>query len=977
MPKMSRRTFLWMTGGSSIALATDSPRKLINKLIPQVIPPENIQPGDWITIATTCRECPAGCGMHLSHRDGRVTKAEGNPQHLVNRGTLCARGQSSLQGLYDPDRVQKVLQRQKDVETPITRTWEEGLTAIAGKLAAGARVAFISRLETGALAEVMKGFCSAYGSDRMLFYEPFSYEHLRTAHQELFGLPRIPFYNLENADFILSFAADFLETWISPVSYAMQWGNRRSYPLAGNARNTRMVYVGPRLSMTAGNADQFIQVPPGHERNIAAAILKIIIERGWAKNDLRPLLPAIKQMIAQHGPIQGISGQRLVQLARTFISARTSVALAGPQGTASRPAVETAALVALLNHAAGRIGTTVDFSRPHALSNTSSEADLQRFMALLGPKDILFVHEANPVYANSQAAQLMKHTGMTVYLGTMMDETAQTADWFLPVDYSLEAWGDYDPDSATHGIIQPTLARLYDTRLTGDILIDLSRRAGKRLVRTPSAKPPADFLGWLKQRWERLRLGQAPQALPDLFWIDALRNGGVWSSNKPKVAPVALKPTAMPFLTAPVVPKPRLDADMAELWLWPSIMLYDGRLANRGWLQETPDPVTFIVWGNWIDLHPAKAARLGIRAGDQVELSSSSGTVTAPVRISNDVNEQTAALSFGQGHSALGSKALGVGVNAFWLLGAAGTSSMFATCRIRKAAKQGRGLIYTAPDRDQHEREILQWTPLSQVSLMRAGEGQDVILPLPEGYRPDRDMYPPREYLSHRWAMVVDLQRCIGCGACTVACYAENNIAVIGKDKVGAGREMAWLRVAPYEKPGQTGRLGWLPLLCQHCDAAPCEPVCPVFAAVHNEEGLNAQIYNRCIGTRYCSNNCPYKVRRFNWINLAWKKPLDLQLNPEVTVRSRGVMEKCTFCVQRIRQAEYRAARENRKVLDGEIQTACMQTCPARVFAFGDLLDPDSLVSRLTRKDPRRYHLLEELNTKTAVTYLRRIDMEA
>ena len=975
MPRMSRRSFLWLTGGSGIALATDSPRKLINKLIPQVIPPENIKPGDWITIATTCRECPAGCGMHLSHRDGRVTKAEGNPLHPVNRGTLCARGQSALQGLYDPDRVQKVLQRPKDVATPVTGTWEEALSNIAAKLAAGARVAFVSRLETGSLAEVIKSFCSAYGSDRIQFYEPFSYEHIKKAHQELFGLPRIPFYNLENSDLIISFGADFLETWISPVSYAVQWGNRRGFPLAGTDRNTRLIYVGPRLSMTAGNADQFIQVQPGHEQAIAAGLLKIIIERNWARKDLRPLLPALEQIIARQGPVSGISEQSLAQLAKDFFQARTSVALAGPQGSSSRSAVETAALVALLNYAAGRSGQTMDFSRPHALGKTASQADLQWFLASLEPKDILFIHEANPAFSDPQTAQSISKAGTTVYLGTMMDETAQTADWFLPIDYPLEAWGDYDPDSGTHGLIQPTLARLYDTRSPGDILIELSRRAGKRLARASSARPVNDFLDWLKQRWEQLRQDQAPQALPNLFWSEALRNGGSWTSKKAKAEPVALKSSAKALLNAPVVARPPLEDDMAELWLWPSIMLYDGRLANRGWLQEAPDPVTFIVWGNWVDLHPAKAARLGIEKGDLVELTTASGTVTAPVRISTDINEQTIALAFGQGHTALGNKAEGVGANAFFLVSAAETSP-FGTCRIRKSDKTATGPIQTVPTRDQHERELVQWTPLSKVRLMKAGDGQDVILPLPEGYRPDRDMYPQREYLNHRWAMVIDLQRCIGCGACAVACYAENNIPVIGKDQVGEGREMAWLRVAPFEKPGAAGRLGWLPLLCQHCDAAPCEPVCPVFAAVHNEEGLNAQIYNRCIGTRYCSNNCPYKVRRFNWSNVPWKKPLDLQLNPEVTVRSRGVMEKCTFCVQRIRQAEYRAARENRKVQDGEIQPACMQTCPAKVFAFGDLLDPASLVSRLTRTDPRRYHLLEELNTKTAVTYLRKIDME-
>jgi len=256
---------------------------------------------------------------------------------------------------------------------------------------------------------------------------------------------------------------------------------------------------------------------------------------------------------------------------------------------------------------------------------------------------------------------------------------------------------------------------------------------------------------------------------------------------------------------------------------------------------------------------------------------------------------------------------------------------------------------------------------------MRPGDGDHLTLPLPEGYDPRKDVYAAREYKEHRWAMAVDLARCIGCGACAVACYAENNLPVRGERRLREGREAAWLQVVPYRNPGNPKRLGFLPMMCQHCDAAPREPVCPVFASVHNPEGLNAQVYNRCIGTRYCANNCPYKVRRFNWLDVKFEEPLNLQLNPEVSVRARGVMEKCTFCIQRIRQAEYRAKREERALRDGEIQPACAQSCPTRAIVFGDLLDPKASVTELTRRDPRRYHVLEQINTKTAVTYLRRI----
>jgi len=973
MPQMSRRTFLWLTGGSSIALATNPPRKLVNKLIPRVIPPENIRPGTWQLYATTCRECPAGCGMHLWHRDGRVTKAEGNPGHPVNRGGLCARGQSSLQGLYDPDRVPQVLYRAKG-QQPRQRSWEEAMTGISARLSAGGRVAVLSSLQTGALAELLKGFGRAFGSERVLFYEAFNYEPLKAAHQRLFDLPLVPSYRVDRSDFIVSFGADFLETWISPVSFASQFAAMHAY--RGGAAQNRMAYVGPRLSMTAANADEFLLVPPGYERVVAASMLKIMIEQGWTKNDLSAVRGALETLVAEAGPVPGVPPETLLRLARSFSAARASLALGGPVAANSPLATDTALAAALLNYAAGRIGQTVDFSHPHALSGTAREVELELFFASLEESDVLFVLDTNPAYSRLGAAAQLSKAGLLVYLGTLMDETAQQAHWFLPVDSPLESWGDFEPVAGVNGLMQPTLARLHDSRAAGDLFLELARRAGKPLSRTGSGAPAADFPGWLRARWEGLGASSRESGDPDSPWTLALRDGGVWSPE-PEGAGQQPKASGLASLRFAPVLQPPAAAEQAELWPWSSVMAFDGRFANRGWLQEAPDPVTFLAWGNWIDLHPGKAAALGMKDGDLAELATAAGNLRATVRVTEEVSPQLAALALGHGHHALGQNARGVGANAFALLGAHQGGSMFAPCRIRRVAGGSQqGPISTDPSREQFGREILQWVPLSRLAGMKPGEGDDLVLPLPEGYRPGKDLYPKRAYAKHRWAMAIDLQRCIGCGACAVACYAENNIPVIGRQRVAKGREMAWLRVAPYRKPGNPGRLSWLPLLCQHCDAAPCEPVCPVFAAMHNEEGLNAQIYNRCIGTRYCSNNCPYKVRRFNWVNIRWRAPLDLQLNPEVTVRTRGVMEKCTFCVQRIRQAEYQSVREKRVIRDGEIQPACAQSCPSRVFTFGDLLDPEAQVTRLTRSDPRRYHVLEELNTKPAVTFLRRVELD-
>jgi molybdopterin-containing oxidoreductase family iron-sulfur binding subunit len=1023
MAKTSRRAFLQSVAGGSVATAVGFTEKTADKLIPYVVPPEPYVPGTWTVYATTCRECPAGCGMHVRHRDGRATKAEGNPNHPINAGGLCPRGQSALQGLYDPDRLRQPLHRKTRGAKPEPVSWDAAIAEIGRPLAkAGAKAALLSDLQTGALAQVMVRFAAALGAGRPLFYEPFSYEPLRAAHQALFGQAAVPDYHIESCDYVLSFGADFLESWVSPVLYARRFAEMHTH---ADGRMGRLAYVGPRLSMTAASADDSVPVPPSALPAVAAAVLTTMIEKGWARGDVDALKP-LARSLAESSPLPaGAAAQVIEKLASRFGQRAASVALAGPVGASGPAAYRTALAAALLNYAAGRIGKTLDFSRPHALSAAAGADEVRKLLAALTPEHAVIVHNANLAYAMPVAAEPIRRAGMVVFLGTMMDETAALADWILPVDSPLESWGDYEPMTGVHGLMQPTMRRLWDTRPAGDILLALAAAVGKPLslaavegeeparekdaAGTPSGSssvPAGDFKTWLLARWEEIRKRVAPTRPFEDFWRDALRAGGVWEEPAamptPKLgglpAPAGGMPTACPPDGGPPLrghvssageehargteaagippgdsstPPGDSGTSTAALWTWSSTLLFDGRVANRSWLQETPDPVTSITWGSWVDVHPKQAKQLGLAPADLVELSTAAGKVEAPVRLTEDVAEGVVAIPFGQGHTALGRNAAGRGANAFALLG--GPSGEDAdTVKIRRTGRRHEP-AYAAAQQAQYGRDLLQWVPLAALKRMKPGEGDNLRLPLPEGYDPVRDIYAPHVYKEHRWAMVIDLARCIGCGACTVACYAENNIALAGEEGVRRGHHLPWLQMVPYRRDADPRRLGFLPVLCQHCDAAPCEPVCPVFAAVHSDEGLNAQVYNRCIGTRYCMNNCPYKVRRFNWGNPEWARPLELQLNPDVTVRSRGVMEKCTFCIQRIRDAQHRAKREGRPVRDGEIQPACAQTCPTRVFTFGDLVDPASRVAALVRRDPRRYQVLAGLNTKPAVIYLRRI----
>ena len=441
---ISRRTFLKRTAGAGAAFALAPTSKAVNKLIPYVNPPTETRPGVWSLFATTCRECPAGCGLHIRHIDGRAIKAEGNPAHPINHGTLCARGQSSVQGLYDPDRLTQVLFRAHG-QPPSPASWSDAFSAIANRLrGTKGRVALLSDLQTGALAELMQQFVRAFDSQRLVFYEPFNYEALAAAHQALFDLPDIPDYRLvERCDFILSLSADFLETWLSPVQFARAFSDSHAY---AEGKKGYLTYVGPRLSATAANADEFLQVPPGTERWLALGMLKIIVDRGWGKQDsdrLAPLIGAID--LGAVTVATGVSAARIEHLAQAFVEAKGSVALAGPTGASGHAATETAMAAAWLNHVAGRDGQSVDFARTHAISQTATHASLERFFADITDEDTLIIHAANPVFTMPGTAGAIHRAGMVVYLGTMMDETAELATWCLPVDSPLEAWGDYEP----------------------------------------------------------------------------------------------------------------------------------------------------------------------------------------------------------------------------------------------------------------------------------------------------------------------------------------------------------------------------------------------------------------------------------------------------------------------------------------------------------------------------------------------------
>lgn len=926
------------------------------RLVPYVRQPDDIVPGESTWYATCCRECPAGCGLVVRNRESRVVKCEGNPAHPINSGALCARGQAALQGLYDPDRFKSPLKRTAHGEFDTT-DWNSALDAAARAVSQGGRIAMICDLQTGSMAALIREWLSALGSDTLVMYEPIDYEPIRSLHGGV-----VPSFGMAESDCLISFGADFLETWLSPVEYARQFAGMRR---VRHGTRGYFVYVGPRVSATAAAADVRVIVKPGDEEVAAAAIA------GWAAE------------------APGVDRELLRQVSDRVRRAKKPLALPGLTDGAARAA-----------HTLNRMWNTtlVRPQRPHAITGVSTRSRLEDLISEMraGRVDTLIVWGANPVYSMPASAgfkEAMGRVKTVISLSSWPDETAGFAHWILPSHTALESWGDYKPYPDVLNLMQPVMGSLFDTRHPGDILIEIARRAGIEPNRVFGAKT---FYEYLRKRWGcPVPSDGGPDASAEK-WEALVRVGGTWPGSPPTDVTPPTGYSSLPVLSQAarmVTPGPqppddeslatassaaRSGADSApgavrnttsaegiRLYAYPHIYLYDGRGANKRWLQEIPEPVVKTAWCSWAEVHPETAKRLGVATEDVVRITSGSTSVDLPVYVWEGVARDTVAAAVGQGHDSYGRSARGCGANVGLLLGAsAGTVNVTATGSTRR-------IVRVRGDSGQHGRGIAQFAALHGHTEHESH--RELTLPLPEGYG-WKDFLPGHRHKDYRWAMAVDLSLCVGCGACTAACYAENNVGVVGAEGVMRGREMSWIRIDRYIDWGRPAApIIFQPMMCQQCDSAPCETVCPVYAAVHSEDGINEQVYNRCVGTRYCSNNCPYKVRRFNWFDYEWPEPLDHQLNPDVTVRCRGVMEKCTFCVQRIRQARKTARREGRRIRDGEVTPACVETCPTGALTFGDLMDPGSRVSKIIREDPRAYQALHELNTKPGVVYLRRV----
>ncbi len=957
----SRREFLKVLGvaGAGAAAAACGPPDTGDKLIPYLIPPDDIVPGTNQRYATVLTGAgPEPLGVHATVRDGRVIKLESNPEFGRHHG-LSALAHSVLQDVYDPDRIAAPRRRNGDSWQDVS--WEEAIDALSAAVSEGSTV-LLTRPALGTTARFFQEWAQATGA-QWIPWEPLGLDALRAANRIAFGRDEVPTYALERADLVVSFGADFLGTWLAPVELAGRFAAGR---FVDHGAQAKFVFVGPRLSVTGMKADEWVPARIGAEASVALAVAREVARQkadGRAARVERVLAPFTPEAVAE---ASGVSVDRIRALADEMMAARSPVALPPGMETQGPGCIDAHMAVVLLNYVTGAHGRTVRFDGStlrgrHVPYSVMSE--LARRMQA-GEVTTLIVAGLNPAYSMPRSAgfsDALKAVPNVVSLNSHLDETAAASAWVLPTHHELEAWGDTVVGPGLMALAQPTMQAVFDTRQLEDILL---QAAGSGEGAPFEA---ADYRSYLQSVWRELhgRVHGTGGSFDD-WWHGALSRGVTQiGAAVPSDPGPALSAAAANYrFTAPAA-----AGDGFSLVTYPTVQFYDGRGANRSWMQEFPDPVTKAVWNSWVEIHPDTAGPLAVETGDLVEVRTEAGAVTVPAYVYRGIRPDTIAVPLGQGHTAYGRSAAGRGVNALDLLdGSAEERSgalLFAgaTARITATGRRGKLVIMQGHDSDEG-REIAELLHIEDALQAVQEHHVDLTALVEAAY--DSDPKSP-----YRWGMTIDLNACTGCGACVTACQSENNLPVVGEDLCAQGREMSWMQVMRYYEETEGGfHTVHYPVLCQQCGDAPCEPVCPVYAAYHTPEGLNGQVYNRCVGTRYCANNCPYKVRRFNWFTYDFPYPLNLQLNPDVTVRSKGVMEKCTFCIQRINRAKLDAKAEGRLVADGEIQTACMQSCPTQAIVFGNLKDPGSRVSRIA-KGARGYHMLNELNTRPAVTYLK------
>lgn len=940
---VSRRGFLKLMS-ASLALAglTSCVRMPKEEIVPYVRQPELLVPGVPMYYATAMTMGGYAYPQLVTSYEGRPTKIEGNPEHPATLGGSDIFSQAAILSLYDPDRCETNFYQGE------IQPWLSFLGALRSRLAAikadgGAGLRLLTRtVGSPTMAAQLQGILQQFPQAKWHQWEPVNRDNTRAGARMAFGQPVEARYNLAAADVIVALDADiFAADYPGAHRYTRDWASRRvpserflpHTDVRGNrlpmAAMNRLYVLESTPTITGGKADHRLPLRPSEVEPYARLIAtRLGVEAGGAtpRSDFeRKWIDALVKDLQSH---RG-----------------TSVLVAGDH---QPPVVH--ALVHAINEQLGNAGKTVVYTDPVAANSADQTAGIRELTGDMqaGKVSLLMILGGNPVYDAPAdvdfAGALKKVPEGVIYHGLYLNETSTLCTWHVNATHYLESWSDARAYDGTASIVQPLVAPLYGGHSEHELLAaftDHPELSSYDLVRNywrgQYKGAPADFEAW---------------------WRRAVHDGYIGNS--------ALPPRTVKAKNAGLPAPPPASVQGLEVLLRPDPSVHDGSWANNGWLQELPKPMNKVTWDNPVLIGPALGKRLGLGYGDVIEITSADGRkIKGAVWTQAGQPDNALTVFLGYGRSRAGRVGNGVGFNAYPLRTTA-APWMLSGVKVRKTGESYK-LASTQSTQDMEGRHIVRAT-----SLEKFKADPEFARKLGEEPSGRETLYPKHEYTGYAWGMAIDMNACVGCNACVIACQAENNIPVVGKLEVQRGRHMHWLRVDNYyQGDPDNPRVYTQPVPCMHCENAPCELVCPVGATVHDTEGLNDMVYNRCVGTRYCSNNCPYKVRRFNFLLYQdWNAPqLKMMRNPEVTVRSRGVMEKCTYCVQRITRGRIQAEEQDRQIRDLEVQTACQQACPANAIVFGNINDHNSLVAQL-KNEPLNYGLLADLNTRPRTSYL-------
>lgn len=956
----NRRDFLKFMGFGIAAAALASCEAPVQKAIPYVVKPEEVTPGVANYYASTFFDGYDYCPVVVKTREGRPIKIEGNTLSEMTAGGTSARVQASILSLYDSERLKEPMM---DGEAS---TWSTIDRVVSGKLleAGNGKIRILSStIISTSTKQVIKDFISRYPNTRHITYDAVSSYAIAESHKQKTGRAMIPSYNFDQADVIVGINCDFLTNWISPIEYS--WKHIKNRKLNGKTNMSRHIQIESNYTVTGSNADERIRVNAG---------------------DYGKVLLTLHSLISGGTPAPDFpEAASLQSVARELMNARgRALVVCGTNDVAHQSVVNA------INTALGAYGTIIDTNTENYLrqGNDAEVAELVREMNA-GEVSAIIFYNTNPAYTLPPSMRFnegMEKVPTRISFSDRLDETAYMCNYICPDHHYLESWNDAMPKAGHLTLAQPTIAPLFKTRQAQDSLLKWSGSG-------------VNYHQYLQNQWRSM----AGEGNFEQFWFKSLQDGVVNTEARSPATNGSAPASGAEGLNQHIA---RINATAAtedlQLVVYEKTGIGNGNQANNPWLQELPDPVTKITWDNYLSVSVKTAKDRGWKEGNVVSVKANGIEVPAPVQIQPGQADNTVALALGYGRSRAGKVADGRGKNAYPLtVFVNGTIQyIIPSVEISKTVEPDYPLAHTQTHHTMMQRPIAKEASLTEYrSDPRAGNPPVTIPVMVDGKMVDKKpedvtLWEKFPMPNQQWGMVVDLNSCIGCGACVVACTAENNVPVVGKEEVMRSREMHWIRIDRYyssdapkgdldaaENPAENPKVVFQPMMCQHCNQAPCETVCPVAATTQSHDGLNQMAYNRCVGTRYCANNCPYKVRRFNWFQYVGNEKFDytmndeltrMVLNPDVVVRSRGVMEKCSMCIQRIQDGKLKAKKEHRKVLEGDIVTACAQACPTHAITFGDYNNPVSQLKKMA-EDPRSYQLLEELDTRPVVMYQTKI----